>query len=88
MSEIQEVKEEAKEKEPASEKEVISIFQNLRQEAQQLFGKINELENEKAEHALVIGGCSLAPNDLPTSSSGAPSHGNHEPPEFDFGFRS
>lgn len=43
-----------KEAEPASEKEVINTFQTLRQEASQLFTKINELENEKAEHALVI----------------------------------
>ena len=41
-----------KEAEPASEKEVINTFQTLRQEASQLFTKINELENEKAEHAL------------------------------------
>ena len=59
MSEIEEQKPAAsaaaKEAEPASEKEVINTFQNLRQEVQQLFSKINELENEKSEHTLVIG---------------------------------
>ena len=58
MSEIEEQKPAAataKEGEPASEKEVINTFQNLRQEVQQLFTKINELDNEKAEHNLVIG---------------------------------
>jgi|TARA_B110000967_G_scaffold191323_1_gene216874 prefoldin subunit 2 len=39
---------------PASEKDVINTFQQLRQDASQLFTKINELENEKAEHVLVI----------------------------------
>ena len=55
MSEITEEKAPAaKQDDPASEKEVINTFQTLRQEASQLFSKINELENEKAEHALVI----------------------------------
>lgn len=55
MSEITEEKASAtKQDDPASEKEVINTFQTLRQEASQLFSKINELENEKAEHALVI----------------------------------
>jgi|AntAceMinimDraft_12_1070368.scaffolds.fasta_scaffold73638_2 hypothetical protein len=54
MSEIQEQKPVASQ-EPASEKEVINTFQNLRQEVQQLFSKINELESEKSEHTLVIG---------------------------------
>ena len=55
MSEIKEEKAPvAKQDDPASEKEVINTFQTLRQEASQLFSKINELENEKAEHALVI----------------------------------
>ena len=39
---------------PASENAVINTFQQLRQDASQLFTKINELENEKAEHVLVI----------------------------------
>lgn len=55
MSEITETPAPAgKEQDPPSEKEVINQFQQLRQEASQLFSKINELENEKAEHALVI----------------------------------
>ena len=55
MSEITEEKAPAaKQDDPASEKEVINTLQTLRQEASQLFSKINELENEKAEHALVI----------------------------------
>lgn len=63
MSEITEQKPAtatAKEEEPASEKEVINTFQNLRQEVQQLFTKINELDNEKAEHNLVIGASTLS----------------------------
>lgn len=54
MSEITEAKPAQTEPDPVSEKEVINTFQTLRQEADQLFRKINELENEKAEHTLVI----------------------------------
>ena len=47
---------EIKESEPEqSEKEPLEVFQALRQEVTQIFTKINELENEKAEHTLVIG---------------------------------
>ena len=47
---------EIKESEPEqSEKEILEVFQALRQEVTQIFTKINELENEKAEHTLVIG---------------------------------
>lgn len=60
MSEIEEQKAaEPQEQEAASEKEVINTFQNLRQEVQQLFTKINELESEKSEHTLVIGASPL-----------------------------
>ena len=62
MSEIEEKKPAvaaAKGDEPASEKEVINTFQTMRQEVQQLFTKINELENEKSEHNLVIGASPL-----------------------------
>lgn len=57
MSEIEEVKEV---KAPAAapeptEKDVINTFQQLRQDVQAMFSKINELENEKGEHTLVIG---------------------------------
>ncbi|EEH56383.1 uncharacterized protein MICPUCDRAFT_33990 [Micromonas pusilla CCMP1545] len=46
---------EIKESEPEqSEKEILEVFQALRQEVTQIFTKINELENEKAEHTLVI----------------------------------
>ena len=42
---------EIKESEPEqSEKEILEVFQALRQEVTQIFTKINELENEKAEH--------------------------------------
>ena len=54
MSEITEAKPAQTEPDPVSEKGVINTFQTLRQEADQLFRKINELENEKAEHTLVI----------------------------------
>ena len=47
---------EIKESEPEqSEKEILEVFQALRQEVTQIFTKINELENEKAEHTLVFG---------------------------------
>lgn len=60
MSEIEEQRAaEPQEQEAASEKEVINTFQNLRQEVQQLFTKINELESEKSEHTLVIGASPL-----------------------------
>jgi len=45
---------EIKETETLSEQEVINTYQMLRQEVSQLFTKLNDLENQKAEHKLVI----------------------------------
>ena len=41
--------------EPTSEREVVNMFQNLRQEVQTEWSKISELENQRGEHNLVIG---------------------------------
>ncbi len=45
---------EIKETETLSDEEVINTYQMLRQEVSQLFTKLNDLENQKAEHKLVI----------------------------------
>lgn len=39
---------------PKNEEEVVGKFNQLRQEVQQIWSKINELESEAKEHALVI----------------------------------